>query len=136
MSNWVLDRQTTIYSKAKAMLTAELKSKYPDLYITDNGETVSNPKFPSIYINFLQPIERGQDLENISINAIYLTAEVQVTVTTAQGMNVAREVSYTVTDVFKSMRFNATMPDFNNDGDGTKRMIARYSRIIGYNDSI
>lgn len=136
MSNWVLDRQTTIYSKAKAMLNAELKSKYPDLFITDNGEVVSNAKFPSIYINFLQPTERGRDLEGDVINAIYLTVEVQVSVTSAQGLKVAREVSYAVVDVFKSMRFDATMPDFENDGDGTKRMIARYARIIGYNDSI
>jgi len=133
---WVSDVQTKIYSKVKAILTSKLKSKYPDIFITDDDETPSDPKFPTIYLNFLQPTERGMDLEGKTINAIYLTVEVEVTVTKAQGMTVCKEVSYAVMDVFKSMLFDAKMPNFNNDGSGTKTMFARYSRVIGYDDVI
>lgn len=135
-NSWVLDTQISIYSKAKAILTSKLKSKYSDLFITDNNEVPSTPKFPSIYIEFLEPAERGKDLEGKSINAIYLTIQVKVTTTKEQGMEVAREVSYTVLNVFKNMNFEATMPFFDNSGDGTKTMIARYSRVIGYNDKV
>ena len=135
-SIWVSDVQTTIYSRAKAMLLASLKSKYPDLFVTDDDEVTSDPKFPAVYIHFLQPAERGQDIEGKEINAIYLTVEVDVTATKAQGKAVAREVAYKVMDIFKGMYFTATMPSFQNDGSGTKRMIARYARVIGYNDTI
>lgn len=133
-NKWVDEVQTYLYSKIKAMLTVKLKKKYPDLFITDDDEVPTDPKFPSIFIEFLQPSERGADLEGKSINAISLTVEVDVTVTKAQGMKVAREVSYEVLECFKSLSFRATMPNFQNDGDGTKRMIARYTRVIGYND--
>lgn len=137
MSNiWIFDVQSMIYSRAKAMILSKLKKKYSDLTITDNDEEASDAKFPTVYIHFLQPFERGQDLEGQEINAISLTAEVQVTTTKAQGMTVAREVSAVVMDVFKEMRFTATMPNFENDGTGTKRMIARYSRTVGSADII
>lgn len=133
---WVADAQTLIYSKAKAMLISKLKTTYPSLYVTDDDETPSEAQFPSVYIHFLQPSERGQDLEGKSINAIYLTAEVEVTVTKAQGISVAKEVAYKAMDIFKSMSFDGRLPFEDNRGDGTKRMIARYSRTIGYNDTI
>lgn len=135
-NKWVLDVQTKIYSKAKAMLTARLLKKYPKLYITDDDENPTDAQFPTIYIQFLEPSERGQDLEGNGINAVYLTVEVEVTATKTQGMMVAKEVAYEVVDVFKSMMFNGRLPIFANDGSGTKRMVARYSRVIGYNDSI
>ena len=133
---WVSDIQTKAYSRAKAILTASLGDKYPSLYITDDDETPTEPQFPTVYIHFLEPAERGQDLEGSEVNAIYLTAEVEVTVTKAQGMRVCKEVSYVALDAFKSMRFQATMPAFKNDGSGTKRMIARYARTIGSNDKL
>lgn len=133
---WVSDVQTKVFSKVKAILTANLKGIYKDLYITDDDETPSDPKFPTVYIHFLQPSERGQTLDGQLINAINLTAEVKVTTTKAQGMTTCKRVAYEVMDAFKSMYFIATMPDFENDGTGTKTMIARYSRIIGYNDII
>lgn len=133
---WVADAQALVYSKAKAMLISQLKKKYPNLYVTDDNETPSEPQFPSVYIHFLQPSERGQDLEGKSINAIYLTAEVDVTATKAQGTSVAKEVAYKTMDIFKSMSFGGRLPFEDNRGDGTKRMVARYSRTIGYNDTI
>lgn len=135
-NKWVADIQTTIYSRVEAILTARLGKTYPDLFITDNDEVPSEPKFPAIYINFLAPSERGNDLNGNGINAIYQTVEVQVTVTNAQGMIVARDVAYEVTDVFKGLRFNATLPTFDNSNNTTKRMIARYSRTIGASETI
>ena len=134
-SIWVSDAQKKVYSKAKAIITATLKTKYPDIYITGNDETPKEPSFPTVYIHSLQPVERGHDIENIGINGILLTIEVEVTATKAQGMTVAEEVAYVALEAFKSMNFNVSLlPYFDNDGSGTKRMIARYSRIIGYND--
>ena len=135
-NKWIFNIQTFIYSRIKAILTSKLKSKYKDLFITDDNEVPTDPKFPSIYFEFLQPVERGKDLEGKGINAIYLTVEVQVSVTKAQGINVAREVAFEVLECFKDLSFEATMPNFEKDGSGTKRMIARYSRVIGYNEAI
>lgn len=135
-NSWVGDIETSIFSKVKAILNSKLKKKYPDLFITDDDEVPSNPKFPSVYIEFLQSRETGQDLEGKSINAIRMTIDVQVTSTKEQGMMVAKEVAYVVMDIFKNMNFDANLPFFDNTGDGTKRMIARYSRVIGHNDIV
>lgn len=135
MSNsWVFDRQTTIYSRIKAIGTSKLKKKYPDINFTQDGRVVTSPKFPNVYIKFLQPMESGKDLEGNGINAVNLTVEIDVTVTQSMGMQVCNEVSWIIVDVLKEMCFDAQMPYFDATSTETYRTIARYSRVIGYND--
>lgn len=135
MSNtWVLDRQTTIYSRIKAITTSKLKKKYPNINITQDSRVLTNPQFPNVYIKFLQPMESGKDIEGKSINAVNMTVEIDVTVTQTMGMNVANEVSWIVVDILKEMGFDAQMPYFDAPSTEIYRTIARYSRVIGYND--
>lgn len=84
--SWVADRQTTIYSRAKAILTSKLKKKYKNLYITADNATPTEAQFPTIYITFVGATERGATLDGTTINAIEMTAEVHVKTSKAQGM--------------------------------------------------
>ena len=132
-SSWVFDAQTKIYSRLKAICESKLKTSYPDISVTMDSHVPTNPKFPNVYMHFLPPVETGNDLVGQDINAIYLTAQVEVTVENAQGMIVANEVSTVVADCMKEMRFVATLPEFV-DTDTEYRTISRYARTLGQGD--
>ena len=133
--SWVYDRQTTIFSKVRAILLSRLKSKYPDLYITEDNATPTKPKFPTVYISFIGAPERGQTIENTTVNAVEMTVEVHVKVTTAQGVTVNQEVAWEVVDAFKSLGFNVTLPNMATSNiDGIYESVSRYTRIIGNGD--
>ena len=91
-SSWVFDIQTTIYSRLKAKCEAKLKSVFPNINVTMDSHALTTPRFPTVYVHFLAPIEVGNDLDGQDVNAIYLTAQTEVIVTDAQGMLVANEV--------------------------------------------
>lgn len=129
-NNWTFDIQTTIYSRVKAICEAKLKRNYPDITVTMDSHIPTTPKFPNVYIHFLAPVEIGNDLNGQDVNAMYLTAQIEVTVTDAQGMIVANEVSKVVAECMKEMRFSATLPEFV-DTDSEYRTVSRYARTIG-----
>lgn len=134
-SNWIFDIQQKIYSRLSAVCTAELGTKYSGLNVTMDSHIPETPAFPNVYLHFLPAAEVGKDLDSQYVNAIYLTAEIEITVTDAQGMVVANEVSSVVLDCMKDMRFTATMPEFR-DTDSEYRTVSRYARTIGDNETI
>lgn len=129
-SSWVFDLQDKIYSRLDAVCTAKLSSKYPDLNVTMDSHKVNGAKFPNVYLHFLSPVEAGKDLVGQDVNAVYLTADIIVTVTSAQKMEVAREVTQVVVDCMKDMRFAASLSEFR-DTDTEYRTVSRFARFIG-----
>ena len=77
----------------------------------------------------------GKDLDGKDINAVYLTAQIEVTVTSAQEISVANRVSQVVVDCMKEMRFSATLPEFANT-DSEYRTISRFARYIGNEETL
>lgn len=134
-NSWIYDIQDKIYSRVDAICTAKLISKYPDINVTTDSHKVVNAKFPNVYIHFMS-VEVGKDLENRTINAIYLTAEIHVTVTAAQKMEVAREVSNVVSDCMKDMQFDINDFPMFNDTDTEYRTVSRFARTIGNADTL
>ena len=115
---------------------AKLKGSYPNINVTMDDHKVTNPKFPSVYLHFLSPIETGKDLDGADINAVYLTAQIDVTVADMDNkMTVAKKVSQVVTDCMKDMRFSATLPEFMNT-DSEYRTVSRFAREIGNADTL
>ena len=134
-NSWVYDIQDAIYSRLDAICDAKLGQKYSDLNVTMDSHKVTNAKFPSVYVHFLSPVEVGSDLDGKDVNAIYLTANITVTVTSAQGMEVAKEVTQIVTDCMKDMRFVASLSEFV-DTDTEYRTVSRFARTIGNADTL
>lgn len=134
-NTWVFDIQDKIYSRLDAIVQAKLSGKYPDIFITMDDHVPTHPKFPNVYLHFLAPIEIGKDLGGEDINAVYLTAQIEVTVTKAQEMSVANEVSQVVVDCMKDMRFSSTLPEFVNT-DSEYRLVSRFVRTIGQADTL
>lgn len=134
-NSWVFDIQDKIYSRLEAVCIAKLAGEYTDINVTMDNHKVTNPKFPNVYLHFLAPVEIGKDLDGADVNAIYLTAQIDVTVTSAQGINVANEVSSVVVDCMKEMRFNANLPEFMNT-DSEYRTVSRFTRTIGNEETL
>ena len=134
-NSWVFDIQDTIYSRVDAVVTAKLGSKYKDLNVTTDSHKVTNAKFPNVYLHFLAPTEVGQDLNGQDVNAIYLTVDITVTVTSAQKMEVAREVTQVVVDCMKEMRFTAYLSEFR-DTDTEYNTVQRFARNIGNGETL
>ena len=135
--SWVADRQTTIYSRAKAILTSKLKSKYSTLYVTEDNITPTDTQFPTVYITFLTSAERGQTLDGTTINAVTMTAEVHVKTTKAQGILTNNDVSWEVVEAFKTMGFIATIPNIPvSNIDGVYESVSRFSRLVAQGDVI
>ena len=132
-NSWVFDIQDKVFSRLQAICMAKLSRTYPDINVTMDNHVPTKPKFPNVYLHFLSPIETGKDLDGADINAIYLTAQIEVTVTSAQEMSVANKVSQVVTDCMKEMRFSATLPEFVNT-DSEYRTVSRFARNIGNAD--
>ena len=135
-NSWFFDIQDKIYSRLDAICTAKLSRKYRDINVTMDNQLSTHPKFPNVYLHFLSPIEVGKDLDGKDVNAIYLTAQIEVTVTNAQEMSTANEVSQVVMDCMKEKRFAATsLPEFVNT-DTEYRTVSRYARTIGNADTL
>ena len=135
-NSWVYDIQDKIFSRLQAVCMAKLKGSYPNINVTMDDHKVTNPKFPSVYLHFLSPIETGKDLDGADINAVYLTAQIDVTVADMDNkMTVAKKVSQVVTDCMKDMRFSATLPEFMNT-DSEYRTVSRFAREIGNADTL
>lgn len=133
-NQWAFDLGTTIFSIVKSKTLTELKSKYPDIFVTDKGKTNGKAVFPTVYIQELSGSERGEDLEGKSINAVLETIQVDVTTNTSRAD--VNRVMYTVASIFKQMAFTVqSMPDFKYNGE-TYRKTARFQRIIGANDRL
>lgn len=135
--NWVAEIQTTVYSRLKGILLSELADKYEDILITEEDSSLTDARFPTVYVTFIGASERGQTLDGTNINAVDLSAEVHVKVTNEQGIAVNREVAWEVVEAFKTMGFTATMPNIaTSNYDGVYESVSRYSRIIGQGDVI
>ena len=134
MSNWAYDAETKVFSKAKAYITSQLKTKYPKLNITQDGSIHEDAMLPSVLIHTIVSSETGQDLVGQTINAIMYEVQVDVIVSHAQGLSVAKDVTGVVVDAFKRMSFSATMPTLDFEGNDTYRTVSRYNRIIAQGD--
>ena len=135
--SWVADRQTTIYSRASALLRSRLGKKYKNLFVTQDNATPTEAQLPTIYISFVAANERGQTIDGTTINAVNMTAEVHVKTSTAQGAIANNDIAWEVVEAFKTMGFTATMPNMaTSNFDGIYESVSRFQRIIGQGDVI
>lgn len=85
-----------------------------------------------MYLHELPGVEKAQDLEGISVNAVQETFQVDVITNTNQSD--ANKVMAVIADEFKRMCFWITaMPEFSGD-NGTYRSTMRVRRIISATD--
>lgn len=134
---WYIDIETDIFTQVKYRLKQALLTRFPDLYVTMDDTIIQEPKFPTVYIHFMQSVEDAQDFDGTSVNAINCSVQFEVTVSKEQGMNSARIVAAEVTSAFKALSFNmVSLATFSNSSADIKRMVGRCRRIIGNGDTL
>lgn len=130
---WTSDITSIVFTRIKTIAKKQLKTKYPDINFTTSSVSSTDPQFPTVYIRRLQGAERGQDLEGTSVNATLCSFQVEVTDNASDTR--AQEVADVIYSIMKSMRFQSIGEPFaDNTQTGVYRNVARYQRIIGYND--
>ena len=132
VNQWAYDLEKKIFSIVKSRAYEKLKTKYPNVYITDIEKNTSKAVFPTVYIHELSGVEKASDLEGFCINAVQETFQVDVITNTSQSD--ANKVMAVVADEFKRLCFKITaMPEFEGTGE-TYRSTMRVRRIISAND--
>ena len=115
VNQWAYELEKKIFSIVKYRAGEKLKSKYPNIYITDIEKNTSKAIFPTVYMHELPGLEKHPDLEGIMINAVQETIQIDVITNTGQS------------------DANKVMPEFSGTGD-TYRSTARVRRVISHND--
>ncbi len=125
--------ETTVFSLVKAQVNSDLLAKYPSLNFTTEETTITDAKFPNVYMRAISMAEQGQDLRGESINAVLITFQADIITNTSRSD--AKTVAYDVIDAFKSLRFEITsLPIFTKEDD-VHRATIRARRMVGNGDS-
>lgn len=121
-----------VFTRIKSEGTKELKKSYPNIFFTTSSKAQTDPKFPTVYVKRMPGAERGQTLDGTTVNAILSTFQIEVIDNESDTR--AQEVADVVYGIMKSMRYQMLGEPIADNTDDAYRNVARYQRIVGYND--
>lgn len=131
-NQWAYDLESTVVALVRAKSLPQLKKKYPKIRITDEESTSTEAVFPTAYIHMIGGNEKGKTLDGRSINSVNATFRLEVT---ASKKASCKEVTDTLSEIFKQMRFDITLPRKTIDNK-IYRSVCTFSRIISANDNL
>lgn len=133
MDNWFAEIESKVYTQVSYMLAERQDAPYPNLRCTtESQKTVVN--FPTLYVHELQPVEAGNDLTNVSVNAVLSTMEIQVWDNTTEKS--CKDILTAAILEMKRLGYNVTMfPSVQTDSK-ISWGVARFRRMIGAGDHI
>ena len=131
-NQWAYDLESTVVALVRAKSLPQLKKKYPKIRITDEESTSTEAVFPTAYIHMIGGSEKGKTLDGRSINSVNATFRLEVT---ANKKADCKKVTDTLSEIFKQMRFEITLPRKTIDNK-IYRSVCTFSRIISANDNL
>lgn len=131
-NNWFFDIENLVFTNIKVNASKKLKDKFPNINFTTSNRTQGSPIYPTVYIHENEGQEKGQDLENKTINAVL--SNIQVEVITDTSKDDAKKIASVCTDILKNMSFNITALPVFEEGSSYYRLIMRCSRTFGNAD--
>ena len=131
-NQWAYDLESTVVALVRAKSLPQLKKKYPKIRITDEESTSTEAVFPTAYIHMIGGNEKGKTLDGRSINSVNATFRLEVT---ANKKADCKKVTDTLSEIFKQMRFDITLPRKTIDNK-IYRSVCTFSRIISANDKL
>ena len=132
---WVMALPSIVFTRIKTEFSSKLKEKYSitGKNFSTVGSSDTPPVFPFIYLQSIEPIETGMDLEGTNINGGIFSF--QVDVIDNQSQTRAKEVMTEILRIMKKMGFKCSpMPSFDNSSKDVFRMVARFRKNIDEND--
>ena len=131
-NQWAYDLESTVVALVRAKSLPQLKKKYPKIRITDEESTSTEAVFPTAYIHMIGGNEKGKTLDGRSINSVNATFRLEVT---ANKKADCKKVTDTLSEIFKQMRFDITLPRKTIDNK-IYRSVCTFSRVISANDKL
>ena len=131
-NQWAYDLESTVVALIRAKSLPQLKKKYPKIRITDEESTSTEAVFPTAYIHMIGGNEKGKTLDGRSINSVNATFRLEVT---ANKKADCKKVTDTLSEIFKQMRFDITLPRKTIDNK-IYRSVCTFSRVISANDKL
>ena len=131
-NQWAYDLESTVVALVRAKSLPQLKKKYPKIRITDEESTSTEAVFPTAYIHMIGGNEKGKTLDGRSINSVNATFRLEVT---ANKKTDCKKVTDILSEVFKQMRFDITLPRKTIDNK-IYRSVCTFSRVISANDNL
>lgn len=134
MAVWYLAMQSIVFSKILENFSDDIKTEYGMTRKNFSTEPKADTEatFPFVYVHQLPTQEEMQDLDNVNVNAGLFGFQISVYDNDSQRR--VREVMGEVIRIMKSMRFDVSIPEFEEKN--TKEMTARFTRIIGSGQNI
>ena len=131
-NQWAYDLESTVVALVRAKSLPQLKKKYPKIRITDEESTSTEAVFPTAYIHMIGGNEKGKTLDGQSINSVNATFRLEVT---ANKKADCKKVTDILSEIFKQMRFDITLPRKTIDNK-IYRSVCTFSRVISANDKL
>ena len=131
-NQWAYDLESTVVALVRAKSLPQLKKKYPKIRITDEESTSTEAVFPTAYIHMIGGNEKGKTLDGQSINSVNATFQMDVT---ANKKADCKKVTDILSEIFKQMRFDITLPRKTIDNK-IYRSVCTFSRVISANDKL
>lgn len=128
--SWFLNIEPYVFT----VFEKRMKDKFDHVFCTTSNEDIRERRFPCVYLRLVEQSETGNDLDNVTVNAVIVSFRVQVYSKTAAE---CREITNHAVLQLKKMRFDVTlMPTFAAERDKSVFFSdARFSRVIGGGDS-
>ncbi len=129
-NTWYLQVQSKVFTQIQYMM----KKKYSKLNCTTKNENGLPAEFPTLYLHELDPIERGQDLTNETVNAVLSTIEIQVWTNTTEDD--CRKIMAEAVNQMKKLQFNIIGMPFVMTSDKISHGVMRCRRMVGNGDKL
>ena len=130
---WTKIIQPKVFTAIKTKVSEKIQTKYPNIYFTTSDKTLTNPRFPTVYLKKLQGTEQGETMEK-DLNAIVSSFQVEVTDNANEANCI--EVADLVMDVMNDMGYSVLGDSVQDNTDSVYRNIARYQRTMAKEDVI
>ena len=129
-NTWYMQIQSKVFTQIQYMM----KKKYAKLKCTTKNENGMPAEFPTLYLHELEPIERGQDVTNETVNAVLSTVEIQVWTNTTEDD--CRKIMAEAVDQMKKLQFNIIAMPVIKTNDKISWGVMRGRRMVGNGDKL
>lgn len=130
---WALDFEDTVFSLFTYAYNKQFKSKYKDLYITQDDEQDGTAVFPTVLVKQISMSEVGQDLSGKTINGI--RTSFQITISYKGDRENLKELMEFAIMFFKSKCFEVSNA-FYGISNKVRTATFRASRVVGAQDTL
>lgn len=131
MNEWIEDLDSTIFTLLKINMPSVIQEKYPNMRYTTVNNNKLPSQFPTVRVQVVDAPERGRDLDNMTVNAVYMT--IQVDVLSNKSKSESKEIAFAIQRTLKNLSFEVKTPISTEEGD-IYRYIVRASRSFANGD--